>query len=309
MLNSSIRILNFDDSVIKQQGLLSQYKAEIIDLKSVGRQARFWMGEKTKFFIDECIRHSAKDSATFLGSGDFHHISSLLIDQFKDPLSVIIFDHHPDWDTLPPKFGCGSWVSRILEKNNIAKVVLLGVSSDDISGFWIQTGNLASLKNDRLEIFPYAHKPSRVYLRDIPQNNSLILEKKYLSTIIRWQELKNKNLEEFFLQLINRLPDKKVYISIDKDCLKPDYALTNWEEGHFGIEELLMFLGMAKRKLDIVGVDITGDYSLPLVAGKMKTFFSRLDHPKDYAAKDKPEGLINSVNQKTNLRILEVLND
>jgi len=308
VLNSSIRILNFDDSVIKQQGLLSQYKAEIIDLKSVGRQARYWMDSKTKGFIDECIRHSAKDSATFLGSGDFHHISSLLIDQFKDPLSVIIFDHHPDWDTLPPKFGCGSWVSRILEKNNIAKVVLLGVSSDDISGFWIQTGNLASLKNDRLEIFPYAHQPSRVYLRDIPQNNSLILEKKYLSTIIRWQELKNKNLEEFFLQLINRLPAKKVYISIDKDCLKPDYALTNWEEGYFGIEELLMFLGMAKRKLDIVGVDITGDYSLPLVAGKMKAFFSRLDHPKDYAAKDKPEGLINSVNQKTNLRILEVLN-
>ncbi len=308
MLNSSIRILNFDDSVIKQQGLLSQYKAEIIDLKSVGRQARYWMDSKTKGFIDECIRHSAKDSATFLGSGDFHHISSLLIGQFKDPLSVIIFDHHPDWDTLPPKFGCGSWVSRILEKNNIAKVVLLGVSSDDISGFWIQAGNLASLKNDRLEIFPYTHQPSRVYLRDIPQNNSLILEKKYLSTVIRWQELKNRNLEEFFSQLINRLPAKKVYISIDKDCLKPDYALTNWEEGHFGIEELLMFLGMAKRKLDIAGVDITGDYSLPLVAGKMKAFFSRLDHPKDYAAKDKPEALINSVNQKTNLRILEVLN-
>ena len=308
MLNSSIRILNFDDSVIKQQGLLSQYKAEIIDLKSVGRQARFWMGEKTKFLIDECIRHSAKDSATFLGSGDFHHISSLLIGQFKDPLSVIIFDHHPDWDTLPPKFGCGSWVSRILEKNNIAKVVLLGVSSDDISGFWIQTGNLASLKNDRLEIFPYAHQPSRVYLRDIPQNNSLILKKKYLSTVIRWQELKNKNLEEFFLQLINRLPTKKVYISIDKDCLKPDYALTNWEKGHFEIEGLLMFLRMAKMKLDIAGVDITGDYSLPLVAGKIKAFFSRLDHPKDYAAKDKPAALINSVNQKTNLRILEALN-
>jgi len=308
VLNSSIRILNFDDSIIKQQGLLSQYKAEIIDLKSVGRQARYWMDRKTKGFIDECIRHSAKDSATFLGSGDFHHISGLLIDQFKDPLSVIIFDHHPDWDTLPPKFGCGSWVSRILEKNNISKIVLLGVSSDDISGFWIQTGNLSSLKNNRLEIFPYAHQPSRVYFRNIPQNDSVSLEKKYLSTVIHWQELKNKSLEEFFSQLIDRLPTKKVYISIDKDCLKPDYALTNWEKGYFGIEELLIFLGMAKRKLDIIGVDITGDYSLPLVAGKMKAFFSRLDHPKDYTARDKPEALINSVNQKTNIRILEALN-
>lgn len=307
MLNSSIRILNFDDSIIKQPGLLSQYKAEIIDLKSAGRQARLWIDKKTKRFIEEHIRHSAKDSATFLGSGDFHHISSLLVDQFKDPLSVIVFDHHPDWDILPPKFGCGSWVSRILEKNNVSKVVLLGVSSDDISGFWIQAGNLASLKNNRLEIFPYAHQPVRVYLRNIPQNNSVRLEKKYLSTVIHWQELKNKNLEEFSLQLINRLPTKKVYISIDKDCLKPDYALTNWEKGHLGIEELLMFLGMAREKLDIVGVDITGDYSLPLVAGKMKAFFSRLDHPKDYAAKDKPEGLINSINQKTNIRILEAL--
>jgi arginase family enzyme len=307
MLNNTIRILNFDNSILRQEELLSQYNAEIIDFKDIGPQARLWLDKKTRQLIGERIRHSAEDSVTFLGSGDFHHISSLLINQFQEPLSVIVFDHHPDWDILPPKFGCGSWVNRALEKNNVFKVILLGVSSNDISSFWIQTGNLRSLKKNRLQIFPYAHQPTRVVLKNIPQNHSVALEKKIFSTIIHWQELRNKDLEEFFLQIINRLPTKQLYLSIDKDCLKSDYALTNWEEGYFRLEEMLMLLRLAKERLDIVGLDITGDYSQPLVAGRIKAFFSRRDHPRDYTAKDKSEDLINSINEETNIRILEAL--
>ncbi len=307
MLNGSIRVLNFDDSVIKQQNLLSRYKSEIIDLRPVARKARLWADKRTKIFIEECIRGSAKDSVTFLGSGDFHHISSLLINSFDCPLSVVIFDYHPDWDILPPKLGCGSWVNRVLKKNSVSKVVSLGVSSEDISASGIHTGNLAALKDDRLEIFPYAHPPSRVYLRNVPPNNSLKSEKRFFSTVIRWQELKDKDLEDFYSRLISNLPTKKAYISIDKDCLKSDYALTNWEEGNLRLEELLLFLRLAKEKLDIVGLDITGEYSLPQVSGKIKAFLSRLDHPKDYSAKDKAEGLIDGTNEKTNIGILEAL--
>jgi len=42
--------------------------------------------------------------------------------------------------------------------------------------------------------------------------------------------LENKDVSELTLGLIKRLPVRKVYISIDKDCLKSDFALTNWEE-------------------------------------------------------------------------------
>jgi len=62
--------------------------------------------------IEKRIGAPAEGGVSFLGSGDFHHISNILIGRINQPLSVVVFDHHPDWDTLPPRFGCGSWVTE-----------------------------------------------------------------------------------------------------------------------------------------------------------------------------------------------------
>lgn len=307
MLDDSLRILNFDDSVVKQQKLISSRNTQILDLKDIGPSARIWLDKQTKDRIQERIRPSSKSSVTFLGSGDFHHITSLLVEQFQEPISVIIFDHHPDWDILPPRIGCGSWVNRVLDRKNVLKVVLMGVSSEDISSFWVQTGNLNSLKSDRVEIYPYAHNPTKVLLKNIPQNISFQTKKGLFLREIFWNELKNNDLPGFFTKIIKRLPEKKVYVSIDKDCLRSDYSLTNWEEGNLGLDELLGMLKLIRENLDIVGLDITGDYSEPKVSGKIKEISSRIDHPKDYSAKGADSGFINSVNEQTNIKISELL--
>ena len=307
MLNRSIRILDFDDSIVKQQNLISRYKTEIIDLKDLAPKVRLWMNKKTKEETENRIHGSSKDSITFLGSGDFHHISSILINQFHQPFSVIIFDFHPDWDTLPPRLGCGSWVNQILENKNIEKCILIGVSSDDISSWWVQSGNLDSLKDNRVEIYPYAHKPSKAFFKRIPENISFGFQKHLLFNKIYWNELKGKNLEDFFLSLLKRIPTKEVYISIDKDCLKRDYALTNWEEGHLSLDELLLILKLIKENLDIVGVDIAGDYSKICIKSKFKTILSYFDHPRELTANKFSGSVIAAINEETNLRILELL--
>ncbi len=307
MLNKSIRILDFDGSIVKQQNLISRCKTEIIDLKGLGPAVRLWMNKKTKNEIEERIRGSTKDSITFLGSGDFHHISSILINQFYKPFSVIIFDFHPDWDTLPPRFGCGSWVNQVLKSKNIEKFILIGVSSDDISSGYVQSGNLDSLKDNRVEIYPYAHKPSLAFFKRIPENVSFRFNKHLLFNKIYWNELKDKNLKDFFLSLLKRIPTKEVYISIDKDCLKRDCALTNWEEGYLSLDELLLILKLIKENLDIVGADIVGDYSKICIKSKFKGICSYFDHPKAQTANKLPESVITAINEETNLKILELL--
>lgn len=307
MFNQNIRILDFDASVIKQQELLKKYRPEIINLSALGPKARLWMDRKTRLAIKERIRGLTKNSIAFLGSGDFHHISSILIGQFDEPFSLVVFDLHPDWDTLPPKLGCGSWLTQALKNKNIRKCVLVGVSSNDISTGWIQSGNLGALKDNRVQIYPYRHKPSWVFLRRIPENISLNLKKRFLGSQIYWNELAGKNLADFFLSIIQSLPAKQVYVSIDKDCLRKEYALTNWEEGLLSLEELLNMLKIIKDNLDIIGVDIAGDYSPVFVASKVKTFLSRVDHPKDIAANQFSNCFINATNQTTNLKILETL--
>jgi arginase family enzyme len=302
-----VRILDFDSSLTQQHNLIQRFNPSITDLRQIGPDCRLWMNAATAAKIRKSLDLSLKHSVTFLGSGDFHHISSLLIRQFDEPISVIIFDYHPDWDILPPKFGCGSWVSRILEMPNVRKVVLLGVSSEDISSNGMRTANLAALKEDRLEIYPYAHPSTKVFFRPVPENISFELHRHLLHSGIIWQELKNKNLNDFFPKVIQRLPTRKVYVSIDKDCLSSGYSLTNWEEGCFSLDELSLLLGLIKEKMEIAGLDITGEYSPPYFANKIKALFSRLDHPRDYPAKGKPQETINSINEKTNIAILERL--
>ena len=248
-----------------------------------------------------------RDSVTFFGSGDFHHVTGLILDKIGDDISVISFDDHPDWDIFPPRIGCGSWVTRVLKKGNVKKVVLLGASSGDISPSLLRMGNYDSLKNDRLEIYPYQHKPTRVFFKRVPANISAEVKSGLFFDEIRWQELKNKNISEFLIQILHRLPTDKTYVTIDKDCLRAQYSLTNWAEGRLELEELLFMVKFINENTEVVGLDITGDYSPVKAEGLIRTAITAINHPRDFSAKDKPQSLIDSVNEKTNISILEAL--
>jgi len=306
-VNNHPCILNFDHSLIRQKDLLAEFSPLIIDLGDLAPRVRLWAGkpaaQEIKSVLSECINNPVK----LFGSGDFHHISSLLISRYRDPISVIVFDHHPDWDLLPPRLGCGSWINRILELNNVSKVVLVGASSRDISTSGIQTANLGALRDNRLEIFPYAHEPSKAFFRDVPENFSIAQRKAIFFTEISWRELKGRNFSRLISQVVERLPTQKVYLSIDKDCLRNDYALTNWEEGFLNLDQLLGALRLIKKEKEIIGTDICGDYSYPFCAGRIKKIASSLDHPRYYSARGKSPRDIDSINQATNISILETL--
>lgn len=306
MLNKRPRVLNFDDSILKQKDLVSRHKPDIIDLKDLGPAARFWMNKRCAGEVRRRIKGSARDTVTFLGSGDFHHITSILLEEFDEPITLINFDFHPDWTTATLRLNCGSWVTEAMKRANISKCILVGTSSDDISSFSIQMGNFGVLRDDRLEIYAYSHRPSVVFLRNIPQNISLKVKQNPFFKTVYWTELKDKNLTEFFLHVLRRLPTKKVYISIDKDCLSAEYALTNWTEGRFSLEELLLVLRLVRDNLDIVGVDITGDYSKAKVCGIAKKAISYMNHPRGIKALDYPDSYITGVNERTNLKLLEL---
>ena len=303
-----IRILNFDDSVTRQKRLLADYDAEIIDMRDLGPGARFWMNRGVASKIEKRLPSRPTRTVTFLGSGDFHNVTDMLISRYDEPICVIDFDFHPDWDILFPMPHCGSWAARAMRRPNVLKLIMLGVSSRDLLPFSIHTGDLGSLKDDRIEIYPYSQKPAYVFLRRVPQNISIATTRYPFVTKILWNGLKDKNITEFLLHIIKRLPSKKVYVTVDKDCLRADYALTNWEEGAFSLDDLLVMLKILKDNLDIVGMDITGDYSAIQLAGIFKRFASYLDHTKRLKASELALSRIDEINERTNLKILELIN-
>jgi len=306
MPGKKVRILDFDGSVTRQKRLLSKYGPEIISLKKIAPRVRFWSGKRDLAVVNSMIQPS-EGSITFLGSGDFHHISCLLMSHYQKPISIINFDLHSDWDILSPFLSCGSWVKEALEKANVKKAVLAGVSSDDISSFWLETGDIGSLKGDRVEIYPYSHKPSYLFLRNIPDNISIKKERGLLAQKVYWNELCGRDLFEFFFHIIKRIPTEDVYVSIDKDCLKKESAVTNWEEGRLALDELLIMLKLIKDNRNIIGADITGDYSDVEVKGILKRMISRIDHPGKFAGEELAEDARTRINEDTNLKILELL--
>ncbi|MCX5710873.1 MAG: arginase family protein [Candidatus Omnitrophica bacterium] len=305
MLNNSIRILDFDDSLLNQKNLLIKYPHQIVDLKDLGPLARLWANRKIFNQVKERIGRSNKNSVTFLGSGDFHHVTNALLSELTRPFSLIVFDFHPDWDTLPPRFGCGSWVTEALKNKLLKKCILVGTGSDDISTGSMQTANLDALCDGRLEIYPYSHGPSRVFLRHVPNNLSLRLKRTFLSCQIEWNELKGKNPADFMQSIVKRLPTQDVHVSVDKDCLKEAHSLTNWEEGPMSLSELLSMIRVIKDNLNLAGMDITGDYSPINISGRFKALLSRLDHPKEVSAQNLDPASIAQINESTNLSILE----
>ena len=307
MLSKTIRILDLDGSVIRQEGLISRYQAEVIQAADIGPRARLWLDQAVKVRLEERLKNSMANALTFIGSGDFHHITYLLAARFTEPFTLIVFDFHPDWDILPPRLGCGSWVSAALREPQVAKCLLLGVSSEDISSFSIQTGDLSALKNDRVEIYPYSHPPSRTFLRKIPENISINARNGIISSEIRWMELKTRRLGDFFKTVISRVPTRKVYLSIDKDCLQSAYAATNWEEGQMPLEDLLFMVRLIKEEKEIIGADIVGDHSPVLIDGWFKRKCSDWDHPKETSAAGMRQEEIRRINELTNIKLAEVL--
>lgn len=53
--------------------------------------------------------------------------------------------------------------------------------------------------------------------------------------------------------------DVPLYISIDKDVLSEDYAITDWDQGTMTISEMLDIISKLATDRKIIGVDICGD--------------------------------------------------
>jgi len=290
MLSDGVRILNFDDSVTRQTEFIQAANPRVVSFIDLGRAARLWADRRQANIIRERLDSAEKHEITFIGSGDYHYVSGLLLELFTEPFSLIVFDHHPDWDTLPPRRGCGAWVSRALENPAVEHVFLVGNASSDLSFPSILTGNRRGAQSGRVSLLPYKI-PTKHYW---PWSG------------LPWFELANAP-RAVFSQALQKLLGKKVYISIDKDCLTSAHALTNWEEGCLELELLLGFLAEIDAGCEIIGLDVTGDYSPGNFTSRWKRWCSTFDHPSEFTAKDRSQAEIDAVNGSTNRRMVDLL--
>jgi hypothetical protein len=198
---------------------------------------------------------------TLYGSGDFHHLTALLIRRVAQPVVIISFDNHPDWDVRPPKWCCGGWVNRALELPYVRRVSVWGCGNFEC--WWPQQifGNRRAERTGKLEVHPWADERS---MKDRQRRGAILRD----------------NWRQHFEAFVKNLAGADLYVTIDLDCLCAEEAVANWESGRFTIVDLEWALGKLRDTCRIVAGDICGAFSEPSYARWKQRFASEIDHPK-----------------------------
>jgi arginase family enzyme len=248
--------LNLDDAWPNESIDLS-----VIEARNWGPQLRFSAPQR---LIEQFYReHQTNIAAKFLlyGSGDFHHLTALRLRPVAEPIVLVSFDNHPDWDVRPPKWACGGWINRALELPHVRRASVWGCGNFEC--WWPHQifGNRRAERGGILEVHPWADdRPAK----DRQRKGAILRE----------------NWREHFERFSKTLGETSVYVTIDMDCLCAEQAITNWESGRFTISDLEWALGKLREFCRIIGGDICGAYSSPKYARWKQRFAAEFDHPK-----------------------------
>ena len=232
----------------------------------------------------------------FYGSGDFHHLTAGLIARHSMPVTVIHLDQHPDWVTFPGSLNCGSWVNHALELPQVDRVITLGPSGDDLDWPEWKSANLRAVADGRLVVWPWQHKPSLVLGH---YGNTDSWEQK--GRFLHWRELGEGALADHLMRLSALIRTQAVYVTIDKDVLSSQQAVTNWDQGFMTLPHVEAVLTFLSAHHQVIGIDVCGDYSPPVFADIWRRGLSFFDRETP-----QPPAHHHQLNAQTNAALLDM---
>ncbi len=232
-----------------------------LDARAWGPRLRFCApNAEMEAFATACLAPSSAGRFVFYGSGDFHHLSALLVRRVEEPLTLISFDNHPDWDIRPPRWCCGSWINRALGFPQVERVAIWGCGNFECWGWHRLWGNHRDVRSGRLAAHPWA-------------------DERPAADQARADAITRANWRERFTVFAQSLAGKSLYVTVDLDGLRAEEAVTNWENGRFAAEDVCWALDQLTRVARIVAGDVCGAYSPPAYARRFQRFASETDHP------------------------------
>lgn len=292
--------LDIDGTITAQTGVSHQIHTKT-NLRDHEDNLRLWPSKKSLAVVREHVRALQSEdrrNLIFYGSGDLNHLSAVFVEELPaatDPVHLILFDNHPDWFLLPPRYHCGNWVGTLLKNNRIASATLIGQCSDDLNGINFWFAPWYELLTGRVEIIPYEKNDVHVPLRTARGWN-------LSGTALRFDSVLSMGMERLSKKLEEKFSGKNVYIAIDKDVLRSEDATSDWEQGKLSLSDLLALISTISRSSNVVGADVCGDKAERPLAGLLK----KLDAGR---LSERPVEQIQAsvLNEKANLAIMQAL--
>ena len=291
--------LNLDNALETQPGLRRQGDLRV-EARDLGPALRLWSRPPALASLAARLRDQAPTDVgpdlVFAGSGDFHHVTPLLIERAiaatdAGPVTVVHFDNHPDWVRFENGLHCGSWVGRAARLPGVAKVITVGVCSGDIDRPETKRADLDLVAEGRIELYPWRAPDGGPVLRVGDQG---------------WPSMEAMGEGGFADLLAARITTPAIYVTIDKDVLHADDAVTNWDQGQLSLDGLERLIRVVAGRARLIGADVVGDWSSPrygpdLLSNLLKRGEAFLDQPRGGVPGD-----LSRTNEATNLRLLSL---
>ncbi|RAK58428.1 arginase [Phenylobacterium hankyongense] len=295
-------ILQLDGSLERQtelQRAALQGGGRILAARDLGPALRLWSTAQTLADLRQRLKTCPPEpqaEVVFAGSGDFHHVTPLLIERavaaYGGPITVLHFDNHPDWVRQAQGRHCGSWVGRAARMEGVARVITIGVCSPDVGRGRARQGDLALLAEDKLELYAWAAPDG---------GEAVVLEGR------AWPTIASMGEATFLDRLDAAITTSGVYVTVDKDVLRPQDAVTNWDQGQASLDFVIAAIRRASAGRRVIGADVVGDWSQAAygagpAAWLLKRGEALLDQPW---GRPEPEAA-RAVNEAANLRLLDL---
>lgn len=296
-------LLHLDDALAGQARLRARALAggaAVVAANDLGPDLRLWSRMPALVRLGRRLRDGLPSSVgprlVFAGSGDFHHVTPGLVARALEaapggPVTVVHIDNHPDWVRYANGLHCGSWVGAAARTAGVAGVITLGVCSGDVGRGRSHEGDLSLVAEDRLTLYAY---------RSPDGGPDLTVHGR------SWPTIEALGIDAFVELLLRKIGTERVYLTLDKDVLRPADAATNWDQGRMSADELFAILRAVLAHRRVIGADVVGDWSRPaygggLVAVALKRAEALLDQPWRAPG---PDG--DAVNEALNLRLLDL---
>lgn len=303
-----IEVIHLDNALAHQPRLLELCAgrgADVIEIRAEAPYIRLWGRDSDLERVSRRLPRRHDATLSFLGSGDFHHVTAMLLaraaEYAGEIFTVIHFDNHPDWVRFRGGMHCGSWVNRALAIPEVEKVITAGVCSADLQHPEWKGANLDSMRSGKLELFAYEQRPSTVSgnYGDGPGYHQE-------GRRLYWSCIAKTGVEEFAKTLFSRIWTDAIYITVDKDVLSASEAVTNWDQGRMSLDDILRLVRELGSRHRLIGADVIGDYSPIAYAGGFwpvlkKRGESFIEQPRVRLAQE----IITARNEAANLRLLE----
>lgn len=233
-----------------------------IDLRRYADRIRYCASFGAMRALESCFANETEGHRLFfLGNGDFHHVSYLLIRSLPvRNLHIVVFDNHPDNMFFPAGIHCGSWVHHAGRLPNVSGISVFGIASGDIAGLNVFQNRLSAVRSGKVRY--YCLSRVGAIMRLAGKGNIREIGVDYPGTIEALQEAISAC-------------DCPVYLSIDKDVLSSGSIRTTWDQGRMTERELMTCVEMLSPR--VIAADVAGDISVPAHLNPLKKILRRLD--------------------------------